>query len=89
VANRKQLQFTHGLPARWAYASGGAFNYPSGTPRMDHRQRQCRIAFLFSNREQDADLAILDLEHGFVGIAARRSPSRSVRELAARSGLTD
>src|SRR6266702_6400152 len=35
---------------------------------MDHRQGQRGIALLFSDRRQDANLAISDLEDGFIGI---------------------
>jgi hypothetical protein len=36
----------------------------------DHRQGQSGIAFLLSDRRQDASLAIPDFNNGLVGIAA-------------------
>jgi hypothetical protein len=36
---------------------------------MDHRQYRRGIVFLLSDRRQDANLAVPDLENGFVGIA--------------------
>lgn len=47
---------------------------------MDHRQGQRGIALLLSDRQQDANLAISDLQDGFIGIAAAVSdvyPMRS------------